>query len=357
MAVWTVYISILAINSCLWLCLYFGYWRARQNFDSRDDDVSDVTVIVAVKNEEHNIPGLLEALLTQSHPQYELIIAVDNSEDGTLDLLRRHPRRDQYKVVETAGDRSGKKYALEAGISAASNEVLVFTDADCRPGRDWLATIARQFGSKEKLVVVGYSPFDRRSGFANRVFRYETFITGFLTAGTIGIHRPYMAVGRNLAYTRQSWDAVDGFARIMHSLSGDDDLLVQQFAREGIDVVHIFGPGSYVRTEPPDTVPEWFRQKKRHVSAGRYYSASASLPLAAFHVSGLVLYTAPFVLGGTGWSILGVSIVVQWIILRKASAVFLERDLAVWQPVLHVLYSIYNLVLAPLGMLTKPRRW
>ena len=63
------------------------------------------------------------------------------------------------------------------------------------------------------------------------------------------------ALGRSLAYPRAVFDAVGGFARHAHTLSGDDDLFVQDVVRaRAARVVHAVGTASLVPSDAPATL-------------------------------------------------------------------------------------------------------
>ena len=316
------------------------------------------TVVVAVKNEEVHIEELVDCLVRQRDVELEIIFVDDGSTDSTLELLAAELGRQRISILlKTASDRAGKKAAIDLGISKCASEILLFTDADCRPGPHWASSMLRRFPvESQPYSVVGYSPFRKTGTILSAVSRYETFFTGFLTAAAIGLKHPYMAVGRSLAYSKSAFEHVSGFDEIMHSLSGDDDLLVQLFRRAGIRVVHAFEVESFVVTEGPASWRQWIRQKLRHASAGKYYPLATSSWLAVFHLSGLALYAAPLA-GTPGWLALGFRILFEWFMLRREALVLRENDLWLFQPFLHLTYSIYNTFIAPLGLIFKRTRW
>ena len=68
-----------------------------------------------------------------------------------------------------------KKYALTTAIRNAKYEVVLLTDADCRPvSEHWVERMAEKLG-EDKKIVIGFSPYYKESGFLNRLIRFETF--------------------------------------------------------------------------------------------------------------------------------------------------------------------------------------
>ena len=114
---------------------------------------TNISVIIAVRNEENNIKPLLDSLCLQSYPTdlFEIIIVDDHSEDDTWNLLNNYPagnRRISFiKLADHINKEdsivSHKKKAIETGISQATGTLIVTTDADCLFHPDWLLTIAR----------------------------------------------------------------------------------------------------------------------------------------------------------------------------------------------------------------------
>lgn len=353
----TLIFAILAVHTFVWVLIYLGFSRAHKHREASPGTIPSVAIIIAVKNEAHNIMALVDSLAAQTHRPAEIVIVDDGSSDDTLVLLNAEVEAVRISAaLQTSPDARGKKHALSIGIASTTSELLVFTDADCRPDPDWIDAIIRSVPPDElDYCIVGYSPFEG-NGLIGAVSGYETFLTGVLTAASVGLNHPYMAVGRNIAYTRSAFGAVDGFTRIMHSLSGDDDLLVQEFRRDGIRVVHAFDEGSIVKTSAPESWKEWISQKLRHTSAGKFYSTSTSLALAVFHFTNVLLYLAPLT-GPVGWSVLAFKLVLEWSILASAARTLKEIRLLLVQPVLHLIYILYIVLIAPVGVLRKRTKW
>jgi len=320
-----------------------------------------MSVVVAVRNEAANLPMLLAALTRQTHPRYEIILVDDASEDATPEIAhawqQTHPKLRLLRVDHPKEPR--KKHALTQGIDAATHDLLAFTDADCAPPPGWLASLAQQHArAQQETLLVGYSPFRKAPGLLNRLARYETFMTGFLTAATVGWGRPYMAVGRSISYPRSVFRRIGGFAHSLHAMSGDDDLLVQEVVRRRAAAVrHLFDARSFVPSTPPATWRAWFRQKRRHLSAGRFYDRGTQTHLGLFHATSIALWAAPFGLGWWGLGLIAAKLLVQATVLYRAATILQERDLLPGQPFLELLYAAYNLVLAPFGLARMPKRW
>ncbi len=144
----------------------------------------------------------------------------------------------------------------------------------------------------------------------------------------------------------------------MQSLSGDDDLFVQQVhARRTGRVVQLFGAETYVPTDAPTTLRQWIRQKIRHTSAGRFYPRWAQLHLTIFHATTILLWLAPMLIGWWGAALLFVRLTAHGTSVGITAGRFDERNMMPWYPVLELLYGAYNVFIAPLGLIRMPARW
>jgi cellulose synthase/poly-beta-1,6-N-acetylglucosamine synthase-like glycosyltransferase len=352
----------LAVQVACWAGLGWGLARVRAP-ESDPGGRVPVSVVVAARNEEGRLPALMDALAEQTHPAFEAVIVDDASEDGTAALVERRatldPRFRLVRVDETEHpELPRKKRALTLGIAAARHDRLAFTDADCAPPPGWLEALAAHAASQPEAVLVGYGPYRTAPGALNAFVRYETFLTALLTAAAVGFGRPFMAVGRNFSYPKALFERLGGFAHQAHSLSGDDDLLVQEAHRHGAPVRYVLDPAAVVPSEAPGSWRQWLRQKLRHTSAGRHYDRGAQVGLAVFHASALAVWVAPVFLGWTGAALLAGRFLVQRAVLRRAAEAFApEPGLLAAQPMLDLGYVLYNTFVAPLGALRTPRAW
>ncbi|MGF1461107.1 MAG: glycosyltransferase [Leptolyngbyaceae cyanobacterium] len=120
-----------------------------------------VSVIIPIYNGVDDLPGLETCLLQQTFPtdQVEYLLVDNNSQDETLAELRRFADEAQQqglRIVPLSECEIQSSYAARnRGIKAARGEILVFTDADCRPIPEWLAQMVQPFETANIGLVVG----------------------------------------------------------------------------------------------------------------------------------------------------------------------------------------------------------
>ncbi len=246
-----------------------------------------VSIVICAKNEAENLQNFLPAVLEQDYPQYEVIVVNDASEDNTAEVLARFAL--QYKhlrltfVPHGAQLRSSKKLALTLGIKAAQYDYILLTDADCRPAsKDWITHIMRGFDLQDPTskieIVLGYGAYLKEKTLVSRFIQYDTLFNGLQYMGLAIAHHPYMGVGRNLAYKKETFFAHKGFAGLLGSRAGDDDLFVNKIATADNTQV-VLTQESTTWSVPKHSYREWLLQKERHLGVSPRYKTSTKLRL------------------------------------------------------------------------------
>ena len=276
---------------------YLRYLRLGGKVTSQtDSDVQlpAVSVIVCAHNEYDNLQDYLSILLEQDYPCYEVIVVDDSSEDGSDLLLERWSRQygNLYHTFVPRGARvlSNKKLALTIGIKAAHYNYLLLTDADCRPeSKHWIREMMQGFANQQTEVVLGFSPYFEKSDLLNHLIGYDTLFNGLQYMGMARAGKPYMGVGRNLAYKRETFFSVGGFKGLLGNRAGDDDLFVNRIANAANTVV-VNNPNSIVWSVPKTTWREWFHQKRRHLSVSPQYRTRSKIQVTLEPLSRVIFY-------------------------------------------------------------------
>ena len=325
-----------------------------------------LSVIICARNEEENLKKNLPSVLGQDHGNFEVVVVNDCSADDSQYVLRDFSREYANLKVVTINEhmryKHGKKFAVTLGIKAASHEHLVFTDADCSPASPaWLRRMQQHF-SGDTEIVLGYSPYEKRGGFLNRLLRYETFITALNYLSYALQRDPYMGVGRNMAYKKSLFFRGKGFASHMHIPSGDDDLFVNQNATGRNTAIEIH-PEAQVWSTPKTTWSDYFRQKLRHMGAGKAYRKRHKQMLTVQAASALAFYMllgVMILVQAQWWMLLTTFLlraIAQWVVYGRALKKLSYGDLAAWLPVFDFVYYFYILALSIITLFKKRVQW
>lgn len=259
-----------------------------------------VSVVICARNEALHLPKLLEKLRTQCHPDFEVILVDDRSEDASPIILHHWqqiwPALQVVRIEKTPLGLDPKKYALRRGLAKAQKEVIVLTDADGYPASDkWLALLAQYFDENTDIVL-GVSPYERRPGLLNACIQFETFYAALQYLGLAWAGWPYMGVGRNMAYRRALYLHQQAIIyQYQHITGGDDDLWISRVAHKKNTQICL-NPEAYVISYPKLRWKEWFAQKKRHLSVSKYYKPFTKWILGTLHASHLIFWLG--ILGG-----------------------------------------------------------
>lgn len=100
-----------------------------------------MSVVVPARDEADALPHLLERIGPQLRPGDELIVVDDGSTDRTATVAEEAGAQ-VLRIDAPAAGWSGKPHACWTGARAGGAELLVFLDADVRPGGDFLDRLA-----------------------------------------------------------------------------------------------------------------------------------------------------------------------------------------------------------------------
>lgn len=238
-----------------------------------------ISLIICFKDELENLSQNLEHWCKQDYPNFEIILVDDHSSDASADFIRSKQLIANHKIKlisPQAKAKPGKKEALKRGILAASNEFLVFTDADCIPqSKNWLRAIGSRLNSND--VVLGYGALAGK-GFTASLSDFETVQTVLRYWSYAKIGKAYMGVGRNLAYRKSSMQAVQALAKHQDLLSGDDDLTLREMG-QNLRVACLTSADTFTLSPSPFDLKSWWKQKGRHYSTAWRYDTAIKLSL------------------------------------------------------------------------------
>lgn len=130
-----------------------------------------LSVVVATRNRASNLRRLLRRLVQQATPpEFEVVVADNGSLDDTAAVIDGFRSRLALRYV--CVPEPGKGRALNAALALAQGEIIVLTDDDVMPQRDWLSEIHRAandfpshnvFGGRIEVDLATVPPWIRRS--------------------------------------------------------------------------------------------------------------------------------------------------------------------------------------------------
>ncbi|MEZ4801977.1 MAG: glycosyltransferase [Gelidibacter sp.] len=350
--------------------IFYGFIFGKFSFkkpENKEPNYVPISVIICAKNEAKNLKKHLPFILDQDYPNFEIILINDSSTDKTLKVMESFKAQHaNIKIVDVKNIEAfwgNKKYALTLGIKAATHNHLLFTDADCKPlTNQWIKEMSSQF-TNQKSIVIGYGAYKKQpKSFLNKLIRFETLLTAIQYFAYAKIGQPYMAVGRNLAYTKQIFFEARGFMNHMNIKSGDDDLFVNESANANNTSI-CYTKDSFTESIPKKTYGDWLLQKRRHISTAKYYKIHHKALLTLFYLSQFLFFVLGIVLISSMhyWKILMGLIVLRYIVLfvsiTLASKKLNEKDLIPYLPLLELFLITTQLSIFIKNLTSNPNHW
>jgi len=199
-----------------------------------------VSIIVPARNEEDNLPILLDSLLLTGYAPIEILVVDDRSADGTAGVVRTYADRDpRVRLVEgeeLPAGWFGKPWACVQGYREARGDLLLFTDADTRHAPELLgrAVGALQSERRDLVTVIGRmicGSFWERVimpviGALLAIRFHPTVVNRARTASEV------IANGQFILVTRESYQAVGTHAAVRHEVA-EDLAIAQLYFRAG----------------------------------------------------------------------------------------------------------------------------
>jgi len=343
-----------------WLGNLFTKSGKKRSFNNK------ISVIIAARNEETNLPNLLSRLAKMDYPQseFEIIIANDRSIDNTGKILQnwqnKIPNLRVVTIQQEKPELVGKKNALQAAIVIAKYDILAFTDADCLPGKNWLLNLNSYFDDKTDYVA-GYSPLLGKNNLLYQLKNLERASIFAVTAGSFFWNWGITTTGRNLAYRKELFEKVNGFDKIGHIRSGDDDLMLLKMRRFIRKMRFMFAPEAIVPAHDNTSRQAQINLESRRASKFRHYPADVKL-LALVVFLFFIGFTVSFILFICGkltfnlfLLLLCLKIVPEFLLISTFLLKIKNFKLIVWFPLAEILYIPYFLFFAIKGTWGKYR--
>lgn len=122
--------------------------------------VPSVSVLIPAWNEEVGVVKTLESVINTQYPELEVIVINDGSTDQTDTVIKQFMDENPELVAEAKvryiyKENGGKAQALNTGLEAARNEIIVTIDADSVMDEEAIMRIVQPFGDPEVAAVAG----------------------------------------------------------------------------------------------------------------------------------------------------------------------------------------------------------
>jgi len=224
-------------------------WARRSIGDVRDE-WPKVSVVVCAYNEESTIEECLRSLAQCTYPHLEVIVCDDGSTDRTMEIARRFP----FRILELA--HGGLSRARNAGMEAASGEIVAYLDADAACHPEWPFHLALSLEHDGVVATGGPNLPVAEVGLVERAVALSPGgPLEVLTTDDRAEHVP----GCNMAFRARDLEAIGGFDAVYTS-AGDDVDVCWKLLDRGQEIA--FAPAAQVRHHRRSRVLSYLRQQR-----------------------------------------------------------------------------------------------
>ncbi len=375
-----ILLSVVAITWVYQLYYYTRYLTVgirRKRAESKGqlkftDNLPSVSVVICARDATELLQKFLPEMLTQNYPEYEVIVVNDGANESTEFLLRdlkiTYPRLRSSFVPHGTTNISTKKLALTLGIKAARYDWLLFTDAECIPeNENWIRTMMRN-STEGTEIILGYGAYLNQKGMLNRLITYDTLFNALQYLGFANAGKPFMGVGRNLAYHKNVFFRNNGFVPNLNLPSGDEELFVNRAANQFNTRIES-SLESLTWSEPKTSLRAWIYQKERQMSVAYHYTPKSKLFLSVEPVSRSLFYIATaaslvFAVLHHSWIMAGtigfmglIRFLLQLFVMNKSSALYSERRFALDIILFDLFMPLISLRFLLAGRMTRKARY
>jgi len=331
-----------------------------------------VSILIPARNEALHIRACIDSILQQAYPSQllEIIVIDDHSEDGTSLLVQTYedPRVRLFKLADHLDYKTSayKKAAIQLGVSVATGELLITTDADCIAPPRWLLHLSSFYEEKQPKCIAGPVAFYQEKNGLERFQSLDFLGMMIITAAGIRSSRMYMGNGAHLAYPRAVFEAVDGFEGVQNWASGDDLFLIHKIAARYPDGIRFLKQAeATILTRAKPDLSSFIQQRIRWGTKNSSYSGWAVTLIAGtvFLACWSILAVA-FAIPWGGWFgllfflfLLGLKTWVDYQLLAEAMTFFHRKDLRPYFGQAQLGHILYIALVGLASLVVKRYEW
>lgn len=294
--------------AALLLLLQIVFWislrqAAKNSSQSSLEEWPSVSVLLAVRNEEAVILNCLQALAALDYPKdkIEILIGNDASEDESValiqDFIRNKAQFRLYHIAPPQGHLLGKANVLAQLAAQAQGTFCLLTDADIEVPPSWAKALCAA-ASSGTGICTGFT-FIKGSGLLAQLQALDW--AQALATMAVFAHwgRPVTAMGNNMLFRREAYQAVGGYEALPASIV-EDFTLFEAIRRKGYACKQLISPAACATSTPVSSYSALLQQRKRWMRGAMQASwpLKAFLALQLFFLSGFACGHTFLALGG-----------------------------------------------------------
>ena len=341
---------------------YSRTWHKSPSFDSAlENSRSSISVVIAFRNEEEYLPAMLESIRKQNiaPSRFEVILVDDHSVDGSFLIAEKFCKKNShFRLLKQNQKFRGKKAAINLGIEAAENELIVTSDADCLFGERWLEEMTGFYDSGNFRLISGPVKMIPGKDFFSK-FQSLEFLSLMGTGGASFLRKkPVMCNAANLCFEKSLY--LEAELHLKRDFPSGDDIFLMLYTKKYHPgrMGFIKSRGSIVSTKAEKDMKAFLSQRSRWSSKAPLYRDAnlvyLSLLVLLFNLNLFILMIASFFEAQYFFSLLSILLFkfeTDYAFLKKISRFTTqEKLLKIFLPS-QIIYPFYILTAAFSGII------
>lgn len=265
-----------------------------------------ISILIAVRNEEHNIIKCLEAIGRLDYPpqKIEILLGDDSSTDNTYKIIQQFIRQKPFyrcvRIIQNLGQARGKANVLAHLTRLATSDLYFITDADILVPPTWVREMLAATRDAEIGLVTGITTVKGQGLFA--ALQAIDWINALgLMQVVSDLHLPVSTMGNNMLVTRAAYEATGGYENMPFSVT-EDVQLFKAVIRQHYKTLNIFHAGVLAYSTPAATWAQLLHQRKRWMQGIWHLPWYMSIVLVIY--ASFYAFCLPFVAYTSGWVVL-----------------------------------------------------
>ena len=230
------------------------------------EDQPMVSILLAVRNEEANLPRCLQHLINLKYPKdrLEILVGDDDSSDQTLSMAQEwannYDRIKVYPITETLPKVKAKANVIAQLARKSKGKYLFITDADVAVNPSWIVSL---LSNQTQLTgAIGGTTLIE----GPNLWSAWQNLDWLLAQGMLQVaNRMGFAIaisGTNMMVTEKVYQAMGGFEEIPHAVTEDFGILTAVKSK-GFKIRNVLQPTAVVKALPSPSVWMLVSQRKR----------------------------------------------------------------------------------------------
>lgn len=343
--------------------LIWGFSKVKTFQQKRSESKTGFSIVIPFRNEEHNLPDLLQSLTQLNYPkeQFEIVFVDDASKDNSARVINNWRMENPWIHLTILDNvrvsKSPKKDAITRAVMIAKHPWIITTDADCMVQPEWLSVYDTYIQNNTAEMIAGAVRFPTKGFLLSHFQQMDLLSLQGASIGSFGLGEAFMCNGANFAYTKTFFSDLKGFHGNNHIASGDDVFLLQKAIANCPEKVHYLKhQGAIVTTKPEKSWFKLFKQRVRWASKASAYQSDFAKGMAIvvflanfILVSGLLLLAFNLMHWPLLLTLFCIKFIVDFILMYQANR-FLKMSMysvfvsSLIYPVFSTLVALYSLI-------------